>query len=80
MSSWLYVPVFTFLFLKIVTQGQLCQQLVKPVAYMCFLFSACKNYSIRESMPAVKLNAIVAAMSNSLYILVFAFLFVKIVT
>ena len=33
-------------------RGQLCQQLVRLVAYTCFQFSACKNCHVRTAMPA----------------------------
>ena len=67
-SGWLNVPVFAFPLVKIVTQGQLCQQLVRPVVYMYFRFFACKNHNAG------------AAVSGRLYVFVFAFPLVKIVT
>ena len=35
--------IFAFLFIKIVTQGQLCQQLIRPNICTCFRFLAYKN-------------------------------------
>lgn len=45
-----YLPVFGFLLLKFITQGQLCQQLarlIKPIAHTCFCCSLCKNQNTR---------------------------------
>ena len=39
----MYIYIFSFLFVKIITREQLCQQLVKSVICICFRFSACKN-------------------------------------
>ena len=72
----LHVPIFTFLFVKIITQRQLCQQLVKPVACICFCFFAHKNYNVGVAMPGVGRPATIL---DRLYILVFAFPLVKII-
>ncbi len=78
-SSWLgrsHVRVFAFLFVNIVMRGQLCQQLVRPVARTCFCFSAGKNRNTGAVMPA---SGIPAALSGRSHILVFAFPLVKII-
>ena len=80
MSGRLHVPVFGYSPIKIVTQGQLCQQLVRPLVHTCFRFSAHKNRSIGAAMLAAGLNVRAAAVSDRLYVPVFAFPLVKIVT
>lgn len=69
MSGWSYIPVFAFLFVKIVTRGQLGQQLVKPVIRTCFHFF---NREIS--------NAEAAVLSGRSHVPVFAFPLEKIVT
>ena len=44
--------IFAFPFVKIVIQGQLCQQLVKPIVRICFRFSAYRNCNTRAVVPA----------------------------
>ena len=50
MSFSLYILVIAFLSLKIVTQGQLYQELVKSVVYTYFRFFACKNYDTEAAV------------------------------
>ncbi len=57
MSGRPHVPVFAFPLVKIITRGQLCQQLVRPVAHMCFRFSAHKNRNAGAAMPAAGMPA-----------------------
>lgn len=46
MSSQLYVYVFTFLLIKIITRGR---ELVRPVVRTCFLFSAYQNSNVKAA-------------------------------
>lgn len=46
----LYILVFVFLLIKIIMRRQLCQQLVRPVAYMCFRFSVYRNRNARAAI------------------------------
>lgn len=48
---------FTFLLVKIVTRGQLYQQLVKLVVYNYFRFSAWKNCN-KEALPALQTHVL----------------------
>ncbi len=59
LSSRPHVLVFAFPLVKIITRGQLCQQLVRPVARMCFHFSACKNRNAGAAMPTADESAVV---------------------
>ena len=70
LATKLYIYVFTFLLIKLVTQGQLFQQLVKSVAntYLARFF-AFKNHNARAVM-------LVARLAVS----IFAFPFMKIIT
>ncbi len=47
-----HILVFAFPLVKIITRGQLCQQLVRPVVHTCFRFFACKNRNAGAAMPA----------------------------
>ncbi len=71
-----HVPVFAFPIVKIITRGQLCQQLVKPVARTCFHFFAHKNRNAGAAMPRAGMPA---AVSGRPHVLVFAFPLVKII-
>lgn len=46
LSGWLYVLVFDFLLIKIITQRQLYQRLVRLFVYLCFYFNNCKNCNV----------------------------------
>ncbi len=76
-SGRLHVSIFAFPLVKIITQGQLCQQLVKPVARTCFYFFAHKNRNAGVVMPGARMPA---AISSQSHVLVFAFPLVKIIT
>ncbi len=52
MSGQSQIPIFGFPIVKIVAQGQLCQQLIKLVVHTCFRFSACKNGNAGTVVPA----------------------------
>lgn len=70
--SLFYLRIFAFLFMKTVTWGQLCQQLVKPVVYICFCFSIYKNFNAEASVLAAGVATIVAFLSNK-FLAIFAF-------
>ena len=72
-----HVPVFAFPLIKIITRRQLCQQLVRPVARMCFCFFACKNSNVGAAILGA---GMLAAVLGRLYIPIFAFPLVKIIT
>ncbi len=52
MSSRLHVPFIAFLHVNIGTPEQLCQQLVRLVAGICFRFVVCQNLNEEAAMPA----------------------------
>ena len=52
LSSWLHIPIFAFLLVKIIMRGQLYQQLVRAVAHICYRFFAYKNCNTKAAMPA----------------------------
>ena len=74
--GWLHISIFTFLLIKIITKEQLCQQLVKLVKHICFYFFAYKNDNAGVAIPRASMPA---AVLSWLYILIFAFLLVKII-
>ncbi len=76
MSGWLHILVFAFPLVKIIIRGQLCQQLVRPVARTYFLFFACKN----RNAGSYASSRYASSWSGRLYVGVFAFSLVKIVT
>ena len=51
----LYIPIYVFLYLKIITWGQLYQQLVKFVTSIYFCFFACKNCNTGINIPVADL-------------------------
>ena len=72
-----YISVFVFLLVKIIIRVELYQQLVRSVTYTYFRFFFYKSYNAE----AVMLGAhMLAAVLDQLYIPVFAFLLVKIIT
>ncbi len=77
MSGRSHIPVFAFPLVKIIIRGQLCQQLVRPVACTCFRFFARKNRNAGEAMPGAGMPA---AVSGRSHIPLFAFSLLKIIT
>lgn len=67
-----HVSVFAFSLIKIVTQGQLSQQLVRPVVRTCFRFFACENWNVGAAVPVAGMAAVVAFLSNT-SLAIFAF-------
>ncbi len=50
MSIQLHVPVIVFLHVNIETPEQLCQQIVRPVACICYRFFVCNNRIMRVAI------------------------------
>lgn len=56
---------------------QLCQQLVKPIIYICFFSSACKNYNVGAATLAANIAIVIAFLFN-VFLAIFVFLIVDI--
>lgn len=80
MLGLLYIFVYNFLLIKIVKQGQLYQQLVKPIIHICFSFFAHKNDSAEATILAVGLKMGAITVINPLYIPIFVFQLIKMIT
>lgn len=66
-NSWsgrLHIPILAFLYIKLIIQGQLYQQLIKPIISTCFRFFIYKNR-------IAKIAILAAGQANYTYLFLF---------